>query len=158
MKTSQKVSLFLLRVSIGWLFFYSGVTKIANPEWSAAGFLNNAKTFQEFFSFFAQPEILPLVNILNSWGQMLIGAALLLGIFVRLASFSGVLLMILYYLPILQFPYPNQSSFIIDQHIIYAAALLVLATLKAGKAWGLQKRLFQLQFFSRHPRIKSVLD
>lgn len=45
----QKISLFLLRISIGWLMFYAGITKVLNPEWSAAGYLKGAKTFVVFY-------------------------------------------------------------------------------------------------------------
>ncbi|MBI3070189.1 MAG: DoxX family protein, partial [Candidatus Levybacteria bacterium] len=46
---------------------------------------------------------------------------LILGVFVRLAALSGILLMLLYYLPILNFPYVGRgtTSFLIDQHIIF---------------------------------------
>ena len=45
MATSQKFFLFLLRVSAGWMFFYAGITKVLNPQWSAEGYLKGAKSF-----------------------------------------------------------------------------------------------------------------
>ncbi len=140
MNQSQTIALFLLRISTGWLFFYAGITKILNPEWSAAGYLSGAKTFPELFNFFLQPNILPLVNLANEWGLTLIGIALILGVFVRWASLAGIVLMVLYYLPILDFPYPNKHSYVVDEHIIYMFALLVLAVFNAGQAWGLARR------------------
>lgn len=125
---------------MGWLFFYAGITKVLNPAWSAEGYLKGAKTFPEFFNFFLRPDVLPTVNILNEWGLTLIGAALILGFFVRWASLAGIVLMALYYLPILDFPYPNAHSYIVDEHVIYAFSLLVLFGLNAGKVWGLGKR------------------
>lgn len=140
MNQSQTIALFLLRVSMGWLFFYAGITKILNPDWSAAGYLSGAKTFPDLFNFFLQPNILPIVNLANEWGLTLIGIALILGTFVRWASLAGVILMVLYYLPILDFPYPNAHSYIVDEHVIYMLALVVLAVFNAGQAWGLARR------------------
>lgn len=137
----QNLSLFLLRISLGWLFFYSGITKVLDSSWSAAGYLEGAKTFPDLFAFFLQPNILPIVNLLNEWGQLLLGVSLILGVFVRLSAWGGVLLMILYYLPVLDFPYPNAHSYIVDEHIIYICALLVLLSFNAGKVWGLGKRI-----------------
>src|SRR3989338_5455249 len=127
MTKGQKISLFLLRISMGWLMFYAGITKILNPEWSAVGYLKGAKTFAGFYQFLTQPGILPITNFVNEWGLTLLGISLILGVFVRLSSILGAALMLLYYLPILDFPYPNAHSFIIDEHIIYATALTLLA-------------------------------
>lgn len=137
MSKLQKISLFLLRASLGWLFFYAGLTKLINPNWSAAGFLSGASTFPGFFHWLARPEILPVINILNEWGLALLGVSLILGIFVRFSSFFGAILMILYYLAQLKFPYPNANSFIVDEHIIYALVLLYFIAVRAGKTWGL---------------------
>jgi thiosulfate dehydrogenase [quinone] large subunit len=140
MNINQKISLFLLRISIGWLFFYAGITKVLDPSWTAKGYLMGAKTFPELFNFFLKPDILPIVNFLNQWGLLLIGVALILGVFMRTATVAGISLMILYYLPILNFPYPNTHSYIVDEHIIYALVLVVLLASGAGRAWGLQRR------------------
>ena len=45
MATSQKFFLFLLRVSAGWMFFYAGITKVLNPQWSAEGYLKGSESF-----------------------------------------------------------------------------------------------------------------
>ncbi len=154
----QNFSLFLLRFLLGWLFFYAGITKILNPAWSAAGYLKGAKTFAGLYNFFLSPGMLPITNFLNEWGLTLIGAALMLGIFARLASAGGILLMALYYFPILEFPYPNAHSFLVDEHVIYAAALLVLLALHAGKSWGLGTWCAKLPFCAAHPRLQSWLN
>lgn len=137
----QKVSLVLLRLSLGWLCFYAGITKILDPAWSAASYLEGAKMFPQFFDFFLQPNILPLTNLANEWGLTLIGVSLILGVFVRLSSILGAVLMLLYYLPILDFPYPNAHSYIVDEHLIYLFAFLVLGAYSAGKVWGLGNKL-----------------
>jgi len=138
MTTFQKTSLFLLRVGLGWMFLYAGLSHILDPKWSAAGYLQSAKTFGGFYHWLTSPSLLPFVNFVNEWALLLLGIALILGIFVRLASFGGALLMFLYYLPLLQFPYPNPHSYIVDEHVVYILALLVLAAFRAGRVWGLE--------------------
>lgn len=121
--------LVLLQFVFGWFFFYAGVTKIFNSEWTAKGFLENAETFSGFYGWLASPNILPIVDFLNQWGLTLIGVAFILGIFVRLSAYLGALLMLLYYFPTLSFPYAGEHSLIVDEHIIYALALLLLASM-----------------------------
>lgn len=113
---------------MGILFFWAGYTKLIDPVWSAAGYIAGSKVFNGFYAWLLQPNILPVVNFLNEWGLTLIGAALLLGVFVRFASFFGLIIMILYYLPI----YPPAHG-LVDEHIIYSAVFLVLMGFGAGE-------------------------
>ncbi|MEX0931174.1 MAG: DoxX family protein [Candidatus Paceibacterota bacterium] len=140
MTKSQKIILFLTRISLGWLFFYAGITKVFNPEWTSAGYLNNAKTFPELFAWFAQEGNIWWVDLANQWGLTLVGVALILGIFVRYASLGGILLMILYYIPALTFPKVG-NGFIVDDHIIYIGVFLILIAFDAGKYYGLGKHV-----------------
>lgn len=135
----HKLSLVLLRLALGFMFFYAGITKVLDPSWSAAGYLMSAKTFQTLYAWFASPTMLPFINFINEWGLTLVGLFLILGIFVRLGSYAGAILMLLYYLPILDGFYPNAHSFIVDEHIVYIAAFLVLASFRAGQVFGLEK-------------------
>jgi len=138
---AEKLALVLLRVSLGWMMFYAGITKVLDPAWSAASYLQNAKTFPELFNFFLQPSVLPIINLVNEWGLTLLGVSLILGAFVRLSSILGALLMILYYLPILAFPYPNPHAYIVDEHVIYFFVLVFFAAIRAGRVWGLDQWL-----------------
>lgn len=140
MNNFQKLILLFLRLSLGWIFLYSGITKIMDPSWSAAGYLKSAQTLPSLFHWFAGPENIAWVNFLNVWGQTLVGLALVLGVFIRPAAVSGILLMILYYLPILHFPYAGRgtTSFLIDQHVIFILVFLLLWASDAGKYWGLK--------------------
>jgi len=154
----QKTSLFILRVVVGWMFFFSGISKLLNPNWSAESYLTSAKTFHSFYAWLASPGISPFTNLLNEWGLTLIGIAVIFGIFVRPASFLGALMMILYWFPILDFPYPNPNSFIVDQHIIYSAAFLVLATCNAGMAYGFREKYEAVRGPSKYPRLRSWFE
>ena len=153
----QKISLFLLRVLTGWMMFYAGITKVLDPGWSAAGYLKGAKTFAGFYNWLTSPAIMPVINFINEWGLTLLGVSLILGVSVRLSSVSGAVLMMLYYFPVLDFPYPNPHSFLVDEHIIYVAALLVLAAYRAGRVWGLENWCSGLPICSRFPKLRTWL-
>jgi len=157
MTQAQKISLFLLRVVLGWMYLYAGITKIINPNWSAAGYLKGAKTFVEFYQWLASPGILPAVDFVNEWGLTLLGLSLIFGVFVQLSSILGAVLMLLYYLPILDFPYPNPYSYLVDEHIIYALVLLLFASLRAGRVWGLENWCSNLPICSKFPRLRKWL-
>lgn len=140
MKKSLKVSVVLLRLLLGWLFLYSGLTKVLDPAWSAAGFLGGAENFSAIYGWFASAANIGWVDFLNEWGQLFIGLGLVFGTLTRMACFAGVLLMVLYYLPGLSFPYVDHG-FLVDSHIIYAAAFLLLANLRAGQYLGFDQYL-----------------
>ena len=136
MTSPQKFFLFVSRITVGWMFFYAGITKVLNPQWSAEGYLKGAKAFTWFFQIILDPSVLPIINFMNKWGLTLLGLSLILGLFVRFSSLLGVLLMALYYIA-LGFPYPNPHSYIVDEHIIYISVLLFFAAIKAGRVFGL---------------------
>jgi len=134
---NTKLILFLVRISMGWLFLYAGLTKVLNPGWSAAGYLGNAKTFAGFYNWFLQPGILPFTNFINEWGLTLLGASLLLGVLVKYSGYLGALLMLLYYFPSLDFPKIGANSYLVDEHIVYALVLIYMVLARAGDHWGI---------------------
>ena len=138
----KRITLLVLRVVLGWLLLYAGWQKLtATPAFSAAGYLNSAVTFHGLYHWFASPGILPVVNILNVWGQILLGLALISGFWIRWTAKLAALMMILYYFPSLKFPHITNDphAFIVDEHIIYAAGYLVLDAMHAGRVWGLDR-------------------
>lgn len=150
MARGQKIFLFTLRISLGWLMLYAGITKVLNPEWSAAGYLKGAKTFTGIYQWFSSPGIIPMTDFLNEWGLTLLGISLIFGIAVRFSSVLGGALMLLYYFPVLEFPYVGQHSFIIDEHIIYILVLILFATVRAGRVWGLDSVLSNLPIYKNY--------
>ncbi len=139
-----RFSLLLTRVALGGLMFYAGITKVTDSTWSAADYITKASNFPEFYKIFLNPTILPIVNFLNAWGLTILGISLILGIFVRLSSFLGIVLMLLYYFAAGTFPHPNPSTYIIDEQIIYALMLFFFIMIRAGRYWGFD------QFLSRN--------
>ena len=151
----QQVSLFLLRVSMGWLMFYAGITKVLNPAWSAEGYLRNAKTFTGFYQWLASPGVLPVINFVNEWGLTLLGVSLILGIAVRFSSILGAALMILYWFPVLDFPYVWHGFLVDAEHVILALALIYFAAVRAGRVWGLERWCANLPICGRFAKIRE---
>lgn len=157
MDKNTKIALFLLRLSLGWVFLYSGFTKITNPAWTSEGFLKGSQTFSDLFKLFTHPSVLPAVNFLNEWGQLLLGVSLILGIGVRLSSILGAILLVLYYLPQLKFPYAAKTYFLVDDHIIFIFVLLFFALVKAGRVYGLEQWCLNLPICKKFPKLRSLL-
>ncbi|MBI4257024.1 DoxX family membrane protein [Candidatus Uhrbacteria bacterium] len=122
----------LLRLLLGFLFFFSGLSKLTTDAWSAAGFLQNATgPFASWFQSLAGSSV---VDFLNMWGLTLIGVALILGLLVRTASFFGIILMGLYYFADFV---GNTAYGLIDEHLMYASVLLFFLFGGFGHVWGL---------------------
>lgn len=140
MKKTTKFFLVALRVVLGGVFFYAGISKVLDPEWSAEGFLKGADFLSGFFSWLALPSNIVWVDFLNQWGLTLIGVSLIIGLLVRYSSIFGMLMMALYYIPELStFPYIGEHSYIVDDHIVYIMAFGVLMSMCAGNYFGLDK-------------------
>jgi len=152
---AEKIVIVFLRASLGWMFLYSGIIKIFNPVWSAEGFLKSAQTFPNLYHIFASPSLLPSVNFVNEWGQLLLGISLIAGIGVRVSSMLGAVLMLLYYFPPLNFPYVGKTSYLVDQHIIYALLLVYFSVIRAGRIYGLENWCASLPLCKKVPRLRS---
>jgi len=149
---NQKFTLFLIRLGMGSLMLYAGVIKILDPSWTAKGYIEQSKVLPQFYSLLLQPDILPYVDIANKWGLALIGGALIIGFATRFAAFWGLILMILYYLPI----YPPKNG-LVDDHAIYALLFLLLITFAAGRIGGIDAFLEKSKFTRRHPWMGRLL-
>ena len=135
-----------LRISLGLIFLWAFLDKVfglgfstaADKSWlmgvsPTAGFLAGAKGFFAFFYNALSGSI--FVDVLFMLGLLLIGIALVFGIAVTLASYSGALLMFLMWTAL--FP-PAHHPFL-DEHVIYLLVLLGIAHVRAGRWWGLGK-------------------
>jgi len=122
-----------LRAAIGWHFLYEGISKLFINNWTAYSYLTNTSGFfSGFYHWLASSEVLlKIVDILNIYGLIIIGAALFIGLFSRLAAIGGVVLLALYY-----FAYPPFGAslfnideghlFIVDKIFVEGAALLFI--------------------------------
>ncbi|NOY94989.1 MAG: DoxX family protein [Chlorobi bacterium] len=145
----QFIWLLILRVAIGWHFLYEGVSKLLNPNWSSIGYLLDSKGFLSSFyhTLAANPKLLEISNFMNEWGLTLIGLALILGAFTRVAAYAGMVLLAFYYFshpPFIGLSYamPTEGSYLfIDKVFIEFCAMGVLALFPTGKYIGLDRFL-----------------
>ena len=146
----QLTMLTILRMLIGWHFLYEGMVKLWNPGWSAAGYLNDsAGLFAPLFQSMAgNPSVLGVVDVLNVWGLILIGLSLLLGLFTRLGTIGGMILLAFYYLshPALigvQYALPSEGSYLwVNKNLLELFALGVLLVFPTGRIIGLDRLIF----------------
>jgi thiosulfate dehydrogenase [quinone] large subunit len=149
--TAQSWLLVILRVLIGWHLLYEGIVKLWNPGWSAGGYLMDSKGFfaEYFYKMAANPDTLAVIDFLNVWGLILIGAALILGIFTRLALIGGIVLLSLYYLshpPLIgvQYALPSEGSYLlVNKNLIEIFAMAVLLVFPTGKIAGLDSIIWK---------------
>jgi uncharacterized membrane protein YphA (DoxX/SURF4 family) len=139
----KKILLTLVRIAIGWHFLYEGIAKLLIPKWTSFSYLSNSSgPFSGIYHWMAsEPAVLKTVDILNVSGLLLIGTALFIGLFSRIAAVCGALLLTMYY-----FAYPPFGDslfsvseghlFIIDKIFIEALVLIFLVFLK-DKGYGI---------------------
>jgi len=146
----QKLLLVALRFAIGWHFLYEGLAKLANPNWSSAGYLLDSGGFlkQIFYNLAANPDVLKIVDLMNTWGLILIGLGLILGVFTRAAIYSGIVLMVFYYLshpPFvgLKYAVPSDGSYlVVNKMVIEALALGILLVFPTWMEFGIDRYIF----------------
>lgn len=135
----------VLRISLSWVFLWAfldktfglgAATESANA-WidggsPTEGYLTAATRgpLKDWFSWMAG-------DVWADWlfmiGLLGIGLALLLGIGMRVAAATGSLLLVFMWAATL---WPENNPFM-DDHLIYAIALVGLAAVNAGDTWGL---------------------
>lgn len=137
----------LIRISMGWIFLWAfldktfglGFATVNEKAWLAGGspttgFLTSAVK-GPFTSFYHSLAGNVFVDWLFMLGLLLIGVSLILGIFNKLATYSGCLLLLLMFSAVM----PPGNNPLIDDHIIYILVLLLLNLSNAGDYLGLRK-------------------
>jgi thiosulfate dehydrogenase (quinone) large subunit len=145
--TAARYLLAGIRIALGWVFLWAfldktfgmGFATTSAKAWinggsPTKGFLGSAKG--PFSGFYHSIAGTGLANVLFMAGLLAIGVALILGIGMRLAAAGGALLTVLMWTAVL----PPASNPFMDEHLIYAAVLIVLALLGAGNTLGLGRR------------------
>ena len=143
----QLIFLVVLRIAIGWHFLYEGIVKLFMVNWSAASYLENSRwIFSGFFKWIAaNPTVLNLVDFLMVCGLILIGLGLMLGALTRIATWSGIFILTLFYVaypPFIGLDYgvPSEGMYlIVNKNLIELLTLLLLARFSTGHIWGLDR-------------------
>ena len=143
--SAERFVIVALRLLIGWHLLYEGFAKLLIPNWSSLSFLQESQWILKGFSgwIISHPGVLGVVDFLNTWGLILIGLGLILGLFTRIAAISGAALLLVYYLnnpPLigLEYSVPAEGSYlIVSKTLIESMALVVLAVFPSGYFAGL---------------------
>jgi len=152
----------LLRILIGWQFLYEGLIKLLDPTWSARPYLEGSRwIFGDIFRWMVSGTTgIQIIDFLNAWGLTAVGLALMLGLFTRLASWAGIIMLSMYYLaypPFGGYSYGaiNEGSYlIVSKNLIELAALLVLAFTRSGNFFGLDM-LIKKRSIEINPALKN---
>ncbi|HUW42854.1 MAG TPA: hypothetical protein VMW02_01315 [Thermoplasmata archaeon] len=136
-----------LRLILGWMIFWAfldktfglGYATTSDYAWLAggsptSGYLGYATTgpLAGFYQSLAGNAV---VDILFMLALIAIGIALILGIGMKIAGYSGAVLMVILWSTNL----PPANNPIVDDHLVYFILLLALTTVKAGQWLGLGK-------------------
>jgi thiosulfate dehydrogenase [quinone] large subunit len=146
-----------LRLALGWTFLWAFFDKLFGLGYSTSsdnawinggsptsGFLNYATT-GPLSGFYQDIAGSSAVDVLFMLALLMIGTALVLGIGMKIAAISGSALMLLLWSSRL----PPETNPVLDDHIVYLAALILLAVVGAGQWFGLGK------WWSEQPLVKQ---
>jgi uncharacterized membrane protein YphA (DoxX/SURF4 family) len=142
-----RIVLTVLRVLVGWHFLFEGLSKLASPGWSSASYLMESQwLLSGFFHWIiSSPTALAVTDFINIWGLILIGLGLFIGLFSKLASISGILILLLYYIANPPFAESSMSGyghfFIVNINLIEAGILLVFVFLKSDYLWSIDRQV-----------------
>ena len=141
-KTSRLWPLTVLRVYTGVFFLYYGFGKVTNPNFAdgLTGFVSGR--LEGSFGFmrpFLESVVLPNSGVfafLVSWGELLVGAALIVGLATRYAAIAGALM-------VAAFWFTKGQGFLDAQNhdSVWLVIFLVLAAVHAGRVHSLDARL-----------------
>jgi thiosulfate dehydrogenase (quinone) large subunit len=163
------------RLSLGWVFLWAFLDKTfalgfatgVDPETGAvdrfgdAAWINGGSPTEGFLQFGTEGKVFHdffasglFAGAWADWVFMLgllgVGAALILGIGMRIAAVSGSLLMVFMWLAELKL----ENNPFMDDHIIYALVLGMLALAGAGHTLGLGKTWEKVPFVARNAWLK----
>lgn len=137
----------ILRLYVGWEWLVAGWGKLNNSAWTGdqagaaiTGFVNGAlnKTggehpdVQAWYAWFLQNLVLPNAatwSYLVTWGEILVGIALILGIFTGIAAFFGSFMNINYLL----------AGTVSTNPILFVIATWLVLAWKTAGWWGLDR-------------------
>ncbi len=163
----------VLRLSLGWVFLWAFLDKMfalgfatgRDPEtgvvdrFGDAAWIHGGSPTEGFLTFAAKGPFADIYHDIAgaAWADWLfmlgllgIGVALMLGVAMRLATISGVVMLVLMWSAVL----PPENNPFMDDHIIYALTLILLALMGAGKTLGLGRTWEGLPIVRRHSILK----
>jgi len=155
--TPDRAYIVFFRLTMAWTFLYAASHQVFDPSFSVVGFLSHTKTFHDLFAVFTTPALAPVVTFLVGYGHLLIGLSLAFGLMVRVSASFGILMLLMYWMAHMDFPYiENKNNFLVDYHIVYAGVLGYLIAKRAGHVWGLDAWVERLPLIADNPRLRPL--
>ena len=161
-----------LRIAFGlkfvWAFldktfalgFHTGYDQAGNLDrFGDAAWINGGSPTEGFLAFGADGPFESFYHSIagDAWADWLfmigllgIGVALTLGIGMRIAAAAGALLYLLMWTVVL----PPENNPVLDDHILGAISLVVLALTHAGDTWGLGRPWSRTQLAQDYPVLR----
>ena len=140
---TRVVYLLPLRLFCGWVLLNTGLGKLSGgwlegPQLqnSVAGWLRDGKPYS-FYAPFLRSVVLPHAHLfayLVSFGELLVGAALLAGLFTRWAAVGGLLLVVSFFLA-------RGDNLGANNTAPFVIMMLTIALTGPGRALGLDAAL-----------------
>jgi len=142
---AMDILLALTRLSLGWVFLWAFLDKLfglGHETASKAAWIHGGSPTEGFLSHSAVGPFESIYHDIagETWADYLfmiglaaIGAALILGVGMRVAAVTGSVLLVMMWSVVL----PPENNVFMDDHLIYALALILLAALNAGRSFGL---------------------
>ncbi len=134
--TIIKLVITFLAIIVGWHLLYEGYVKMLDPDWSAYSYLKTSTGPLAFVfqSMAESPWILRAINVINIYGQILIGLFLFIGLFRRYAAIGGAILLFTYYLANPSFSptvtgYGMEGNYLVINKTLIEALILVLISI-----------------------------
>ena len=163
----------IMRISLGWTFLWAFLDKTfalghetgvnaktgAVDYFGSAAWIHGGSPTSGFLGFATKGPLADFYqnlagNAFIDWIFMLgllgIGLALILGVGMRIATVSGVALLVMMWSAVL----PPANNLFMDDHLIYAATLVLLALIGAGRTWGLGAMWERIPFVQNHSYLK----
>ena len=147
-----------LRLSLGWVFLWAFLDKAFGLGHETAGkdaWFSGGSPTNGFLAFGTSGPFKGMYQDIagQGWADWLfmlgllgIGVALMAGVAMRLAAAAGAVLLVLMWTAVL----PPSSNLFMDDHLVYAMTLVLLAALGAGHTLGLGKVWERLPLVSQH--------
>jgi thiosulfate dehydrogenase [quinone] large subunit len=156
--TFDRCIILYFRFAMAWTFLYAASHQVFDPKFSVAGFLSHTKTFHDVYAVFTTPAIAPALTFLVSWGHLLIGLSLAVGLMVRVSASFGIALLLMYWTAHMDFPFiENRNNFLLDYHIVYSGVLVFLIVKHAGHVWGLDGVVERMSWFKQYPALRPLV-
>ncbi len=168
----QQRALALLRVAMGYVFFFAGSEKFldlagSGKAFTAAGFLKFGTlgtwpgtdpkvvvnpTHGFWVSLAGNAGLMSIIDTLVVFGELAIGIALILGVATRFASLMGTIMLSLFFVASWNF-----STGIVNEQLGFALTTGVLGILGAGRYYGVDAVIEKLDRVKAIPAARYVL-